>query len=221
MKKIVICALAGLALVAAASPSLAAGHGLYTGVGTLGYNLGYKFSVTKSLGLRVGVNTFKYSDKIKQGDVEYKGDLKLNSVELTADWHPFGNGFALTGGVLVNDNKFTGDARPTLPGQLKVGDRVFSGADPRARVVGKLGDGVTPYVGLGYTLNPVAAKGLRFNVGLGVVMQDPEVKLTVSGVNDPTGRLEDERLKAERDLQKELDDLKTYPVVTVGFSYAF
>jgi len=133
MKKIVICALAGLALVAAASPSLAAGHGLYTGVGTLGYNLGYKFSVTKSLGLRVGVNTFKYSDKIKQGDVEYKGDLKLNSVELTADWHPFGNGFALTGGVLVNDNKFTGDARPTLPGQLKVGDRVFSGADPRAQ----------------------------------------------------------------------------------------
>jgi hypothetical protein len=109
----------------------------------------------------------------------------------------------------------------TAAGSIEINDVTYVGANPTAKVTGKLGDGVTPYLGLGYTTNPVAAKGLRFNAGLGVVFQNPKVKVSVSGVNDPSGTLEADRAEAERKLEKDLDDLRTYPVVTIGVSYSF
>ena len=199
----------------------AAGHGLYAGVGTLGINVGYKYGVSESLGIRVGANTFRYGDKLKDGAIEYKGDLKLNSVEVLADWHPFRNGFALSGGFLVNDNRFEGSAGPDASGTLTINGEEYAGANARADVKGRLGQGVTPYVGLGFTLNPAAVKGLRFNAGLGVVFQQPDAKLRLSGVVDDTGRLEADRATAEKSLQKDLNDLRNYPVVKIGASYAF
>jgi hypothetical protein len=198
----------------------AGGHGLYAGVGTLGINLGYKYGISEKLGIRVGANTFKYGDKFKDDGIEYKGDLKLNSLEVLADWHPFRNGFALSGGVLLNDNKFDGTARPDASGTLRINGVDYSGANPRANVEGRLGKGVTPYVGLGLTLNPAAVKGLRFNAGAGVVFQQPDAKLTVSGVT-PTGTLEADRVAAEKTLEKDMKSLRNYPVLTVGTSYAF
>ena len=199
----------------------AEGHGLYAGVGTLGINVGYKYGVSESLGIRVGANTFKYGYKLKDSAIEYKGDLKLNSVEVLADWHPFRNGFALSGGFLLNDNKFDGTARPDPSGTLTINGVDYAGANPTAEVNGRLGKGVTPYVGLGFALNPAALKGLRFNAGVGVVFQQPDAKVTVSGVDDPTGTLEADRVAAEKRLQKDMDNLRNYPVLTVGASYAF
>ena len=220
MKKTLVAGLVTATLSAVSLNALAEGHGLYAGVGTLGINVGYKYGVSESLGIRVGANTFKYSDKFKDGGIEYKGDLKLNSLEVLADWHPFRNGFALSGGFLLNDNKFDGTARPDASGTLRINGVDYAGANPRAEVEGRLGKGVTPYVGLGFTLNPAAVKGLRFNAGIGVVFQQPDAKLTVSGVT-PTGTLEADRVAAEKTLEKDMKSLRNYPVLTIGGSYAF
>lgn len=219
--KMRLCSICAALALATMSATAAADndHGIYASVGTLGMNLGYKYGLNENVGFRVGVNSFQYSETIQDGDVDYKGDLELRSVELLADWHPFGNGFALTGGVLLNNNKFTGTARPN-GGTLDIGDGNYAaGPNASAKATVELGDGVTPYVGFGYTVNPVSAKGLRFNFGLGVVFQDPKAKVEVSGISGPN--LEADRAQAERELQDELDALKNYPVLTLGLSYAF
>jgi hypothetical protein len=204
------------------APTASAANGIYAGVSTLGVNLGYKYGLSETIGFRVGINRFDFGRTITENGVEYKGDLKLNSVELLADWHPFGNGFALTGGALVNNNKFSG--RAAQNDTITIDGRVYEGIDgvnPQAHVTGRLGKGLTPYLGLGYTVNPVAAKGFGFNFGLGVVFQKPDANLTVSGVADPDGTLEADRRSAERKLKSDLNKLRNYPVVSIGISYAF
>lgn len=220
MKKHIAVGLIAAALSSVALNASAAGQGLYAGVGTLGINVGYKHGISESLGIRIGANTFKYSGDFKDGSIDYEGDLKLNSIELLADWHPFRNGFALTGGFLLNDNRFEGTARPSTAGTLTINGVDYTGATPRADVEARFGKGATPYVGLGFTANPAAVKGLRLNAGLGVVFQRPDVKLSVSGV-DSNPTLEADRAAAERNLQKDMNGLRRYPVLTIGASYAF
>lgn len=225
MRKHFTAGLVAAALATAALNASAAGQGLYAGVGTLGINVGYKYGISESLGIRVGANTFKYSGEFKDGSIDYEGDLKLNSVELLADWHPFGGGFALTGGVLLNDNRFEGAARPNTAGTLNINGQEYSGIPgtmPQADVKARFGKGATPYVGLGFTANPAAVKGLRLNAGIGVVFQRPDVKLSVSGVDPSQAQaLEADRAAAERSLQKDMESLRHYPVLTIGASYAF
>ena len=76
MKTSVAAGLIATAVSAFAVNASAAAHGLYAGVGTLGINVGYKYGVSERLGIRVGVNSFSYGDKFRDGTIEYKGDLK-------------------------------------------------------------------------------------------------------------------------------------------------
>lgn len=205
--------------VASANPAV--GDGFYAGVGTLGVNLGYKVGAAENFGVRVGFNRFRYDTEIEEGDVDYEGDLKLSSLEVLFDWHPFADGFALTAGFLSNENKFTGKAGADGSGALTLNGVRYTGVNPSAEVTAKFGDGVTPYLGIGYIANPSAAKGFRINMAIGVVFQQPDVDLTVSGVNDPNGTLAADRAAAEREIRKDLDKLRHYPVLTLGVSYSF
>jgi opacity protein-like surface antigen len=193
----------------------------YAGFSTLGINAGYKHSFSNQFGMRMGINALNYSDTFNEKGTAYKGDLKMKSVELLADWHPLRNGLALTAGILLNDNTFKGKAHQDMAGTVSVNGVNYYGVNARAEVSGKLGSGVTPYLGIGYQANPAHFRGLGLSLGLGVVFQNPEVSLTVSGVSDPQGTLEENRLAAEQGLKKDMDKLKIYPVFSVGASYAF
>lgn len=214
-----LCVLA-LGLSAISSESIAQ-SGAYAGFSTLGINAGYKHGLSEQFGVRFGVNTLTYSDTFTERGTAYKGDLKMNSVELLADWHPLRNGLALTAGVLLNDNKFKGKAHQDMAGSVSVNGVNYYGFNARAEVAGKLGSGVTPYLGLSYHANPAQFRGLGLSLGLGVVFQNPDITLSVSGVSDPNGTLEENRRAAEQGLKKDMDKLKLYPVLSVGASYAF
>jgi hypothetical protein len=108
--------------------------------------------------------------------------------------------------LVVNNNKVT------LTGTGKV-----AGKDATVNGELKMSDSLSPYLGLGYATRPKDAKGLGFNVDLGVLFQSPKASLTATGVGITQTDI-DTQLKT---MQDAADKLKLFPVLGLGVSYAF
>ena len=206
--KIVLLALAlgALPLVATAGDSGA----IYGQVSTNGLGLGYAASVGDDWAVRGQINALKASFTGNVGDfganAKLTTDVNLQSIQLLADWYPSTSGFRLSGGLVVNNNKVT------LSGTGKV-----SGKDATVNGELKMSDSLSPYLGLGYATRPKDAKGLGFNVDVGVLFQNPKASLTATGPGVSQTDI-DAQLKTVQDAA---DNLKLFPVIGLGVSYAF
>lgn len=212
MKKLIV-----LAALAIASGTAMAGE-VYTGVGTIGINLGYAQALTEHIGVRGEYNTLNYDRDFNTSDVDYNGKLKFNSAGFYADYFPFaGHGLRLSAGALVGSNKVTAEGK-AKNGNFTVNGQNYSAAGQSVNATAKFPD-VQPYVGIGYGFSPNKA-GFGLYADMGVAYGKPKATLTVSqGLLAQAGQA---NVDAERQkLQDELDKLKFYPVVNVGISYQF
>ena len=205
--------IASLILVASALPlvALADDNGIvYTQISTTGLGLGYGKSMDKDWAVRGQFNYFKqsYSGNVSNfgPNAVLEAKVDWSSLQVLADWYPSERGFRLTGGLVLNNNKIT-----------IAGNGAVNGVQATVNGEIKMSDGISPYLGLGYSTRPKDAKGFGVNFDLGVMFQEPKVSLTATG-NGVT--------QADIDAQKALmqdavKDLKNYPVVGLGISYAF
>ncbi len=202
--------------------SMANAQGVSIGLkaGTLGAGIEVGGAFTDTLGARLGVNYFTYSDSGTKVDIEYDFDVSLQSVSLLLDWHPSRGSFRISGGALYNGNKVESVAKTSAT--YKIGDIIYTAAD-----VGTL-DGeidfneLAPYLGLGWDTSFGKSGRFGFVFDLGAIYQgSANVKLSADGAlsNDPT--FLSELKKEEKNLQDELDNYKFYPVIAVGISYRF
>lgn len=199
-----------LALGALPLTALAGDSGtVYTQLGTNGLGLGYATSVAPNWAVRGQYNALpkqKFSGDV--GDFGSGSTLTVevdwNSVQIVGDWYPAGDGFRVTGGAVVNNNKITVNGTGTVG--------VTAGATVNAEV--KMSDGLTPYLGIGYGTKPKMDKGLGFNMDLGIMFQNPKAKLTSSAAASETAA-------EERQMQDAVDKLKYFPVLSFGISYSF
>lgn len=183
---------------------------VYAQVGSNGLGLGYAASVSQDWAVRGQFNTLKQSFSGDVGDFgtgsSLTVDLNLNSVQLVGDWYPMDGGLRVSGGAVFNNNKIT------VNGSGKVGN------DPTVRTVNaeiKMSDAVSPYVGVGYSTRPKDAKGLGFNMDLGVMFQNPKATLTATGATQADVNAQLVKI------QDAIDKLKTMPVFGIGLSYSF
>lgn len=183
---------------------------VYTQLGINGLGLGYATSVSPDWAVRGQLNWLakqSYSGNVSDfgSNANLSIDLTWSSVQLVGDWYPGAGGFRLTGGVVFNDNKITltgtGNVNGT-PGT--VNGEIKMSQDP------------APYLGLGYSIRPRAAKGLGFNVDAGVMFQNPKASLSATG-GPSAADVEAQRAK----MQEAIDQLKVMPVLAVGVSYSF
>ncbi len=202
-----------LALVLGTLPmaALAGDSGtVYTQLGTNGLGIGYAASVSQDFAVRGQFNTFKQSFSGDVGDFGAGSsltiDLNLNSVQLVGDWYPMDGGFRMSGGIVFNNNKIT------VAGTGNVNNKP---ASVNAEI--KMSDSVSPYVGLGYSTRPKDAKGLGFNMDLGVMFQNPKSTMTATGVGVTQADIDAQNAK----VQDAIDKLKNMPVFGIGISYAF
>lgn len=187
--------------------------------GTLGLGVEGTWRALPYLDVRLGANTFDYSDSGSQAGVNYDGELNLEQFYLTANLRFPLSPFRLTAGAYSNGNEIN-LASADNGSVIVIGDTPYP-ADLVGRVTSKTSFSSTaPYLGVGYDFTLGGKFGL--NLDFGVLWQgDPEVSVAADGIlgTDPTfqAALEAER----RELVDEVSDYKAWPVISLGFNYNF
>ena len=187
--------------------------------GTLGLGIEGTWRPSKYFDIRFGANQYDYDDSGTFASINYDAQLNLDNLYVTGNFTFPSSPLRLTLGAYENGNEFNGTSDDNGP-------ILFLGGDPYpSDAVGTLTSGASfegpsPYVGVGYDFTVFGRIGM--NLDFGVLWQgEPDVTLTADGVlsGDPTfeASLESERLL----LEEELNDLKVWPVVSLGFVVNF
>ena len=202
---------------------------------TLGAGLTVGTDISPFLAARASANYFSYEMDGSRADNEYSGDLDLRSVGILGDWHPFENGFRITGGAFLNGNQLS---LSTGPGTVDIGKREYQGNLNAEVSLNRL----APYLGLGWRSGRGEAGGFSFFVDAGVMFQgSPKLSASgnaVSGENSCEFNLSDQgratissgcglqELRTDLELEHselkdDLSEFELYPVVMVGMTYRF
>lgn len=213
-------------------------HGMAVAVTAGASGIGGQFAVelTRSTNLRFSGNAFKENRNIYADGVTYAGHLDFRSVTANLDWFPFHNAFRVSPGLtLYNGNMIHASAG--VPGgqvfYLDGNGLISSPTDP-VRGTGTLtfGKRTAPNltVGLG---NIIPRSGRHFSVPFEVGFQyisQLRVQLNLQGsacnqygcasvASNPTVQA---YITAEQDqLNHDLDRLRFYPILSLGFGYRF
>jgi hypothetical protein len=184
-------------------------------LGTLGMGVEGTFGLTEQFNARLGLNRFDFDRTDTISDIKYDLDLKLKSVSLLADWHPFGSAFRFTAGLMSNSNELTG---VSTSNGITVGNTFY----PDIGLNAKLDfDSPAPYLGIGWGNALAANKGWGFNVDLGVMYQGSgNVALMPTGANASLVNPADVTLEEQR-FEDDIKNYKYYPVFSFGVSYKF
>lgn len=184
---------------------------VYSQLGTNGIGIGYAASVSDAWAVRGQINALpKQSFSGDVGDFGSNSkltiDISWSSVQLLGDWYPGDGGFRVSGGLVFNNNKINISGTGDVNGKSATVDAEI-----------KMSDTVAPYVGIGYSTRPKAAKGLGFNYDLGVMFQNPKSTLNATGGGVTQADIDAQNAK----VQDAINKLKVMPVFGIGVSYAF
>ncbi len=199
--------------------ALAGGIGAGIKVGTLGLGADVTVGLHKQINLRANVNYLNFDYDRDIDNIEYNLDLDFISGMLLLDWHPFSNGFRISGGAVFNDSSMAVKGTPTEPEEI--GDNTYS-----PEMIGTLKGEVTfedfgAYVGIGFGNAVGKDKSLSFIFDLGVVFQSYELELTNDGIISQYPPFQNDLAKEEAKIQDDLDGYKVYPVIAFGIAYKF
>ncbi len=193
-------------------------------ISTLGGGLELAVPFSDKFDARLGFNQFKFSTTQNSGGLNYKGDLKMSSVGLLADWRPWSGVTHLTAGAIFNGNKLAMSAT-TTPGFYNInGQTYYSNGGDTVNTNVEFNK-VAPYLGFGWSGNP-KKKGFSFSTDIGILFQgSPKATVTATGNWQQTpgtaaniGQL---TTNAQNQLNADLKNFNIYPVVSLGIGYAF
>jgi len=191
--------------------------------GTLGLGLEASWRPIPWFDLRAGANKYDYDDTGSQAGINYDATLALETYFLTANLRFPLSPFRMTVGAYANGNEVQLVSQDMST--YTIGVDSFSPADVGTLRSTTSFDGVAPYIGAGFDFNLVGRLGISLDFGV-LLHGEPIVTLTSDGTlaSDPgplgdqfRAALEDERLQ----LEAEVEDLKAYPVISLGFNFNF
>lgn len=214
MKNFVASSLASiLALVGA---SAHAGEG-YVGIGSTGFDLGYGFKLQPNMGLRAEANFLNIRRDFNNNGADYTAKLKFSNLGAFYDYFPAGS-FRLTGGVLLGTRKLEGTG-VTTGGTVIVNGTAYPAPAGESVTVTDTFPNATPYLGIGFG-HGQGTGGFGFYFDAGVALGKSDVTLVATpGIVAAAGQANIDAEQAK--VQDKLNQLKAYPVIKLGISYAF
>ena len=207
--------------------------------GTLGAGVEIKRKFNDHFNARLVINQYEFSYDETEDGTEYSGELDWSTYGVIADWHPAGNGFRLSVGLLANDNELRSSS---VGGSFSYGTG-GNETDYEGNVNLKVAfESLAPYASIGWSSQK--PRGLSVNFELGAMFQGTPLLSangTAADVNDssiscgfsiddkgtvvPDGTCPDgfqDNLKDEHaELTDDFDDFDVYPVIVLGLQYRF
>lgn len=214
-------ALYGIATVAFASPAVAQDSQWSVGLigGTLGIGPQVAFRPNPYLGLRANAAFLSVSRDEEVDDINYDGELDLNSYGAMLDWFPTGGGLRISLGGRVNNTEIDLVGRPTT--NVTVGNTTYT-----PQQIGTLRGTVTtddfaPMLTIGY--GGTLAEGFTIGAELGVLFQgEPEIgDLRGTGLLASTTQFQADIEREEREIEDDLSDYDLWPILQIEFLYRF
>jgi hypothetical protein len=194
-------------------------HGLDLGVGLQFGTLGIGGQVSKllfgNLGLRAQFNAFGFGLNHSISNVQYSAKLHLFSVPILADIYPFARGpFHLTGGVVLNQNRFSGTGVPGASGTININGNPYTSAQIGVLSAAIKYPSTGGYAGLGF--GTPAKKSMVAGVfDIGVIMSKPRVVLTATNPGNDA-QLTSDLAAQQATTQKSANKVSVYPVISSG-----
>lgn len=199
-------------------------HAQASTTGFFGVDGGYKFS--PNLHARLGLNTGGFNYNYSSEDIDYTANFKPTNIHLLGDYFPFGGGLRLTGGLVAQNNRFPATAKSSSNNQITLNGNTYNASQVgNVGSDGKFGSSIAPYLGIGFG-TPINS-GFGFNIDAGVMFAgSPTVALSANNISPliPTAFQNQIRSDLAAQEQKTNADIKSfnlYPVLSIGFSYAF
>ena len=176
--------------------------------------------LTSNINCRFGVNELSLDLDGTESDVDYDFELDLLSFSGLVDWHPFGNPFRITGGIVVNESEVDLDSESAAT--LIIGDTAYTAAQITSLTGNLSFDNIAPYVGIGWG-NPFASKKRwGFMLDFGVVFTGPaDLDLSATGPSAADQAFLANLERERQDVEDDLDDFKFFPVIALRFFYRF
>jgi hypothetical protein len=220
----IVAAVTLLAMVAGGRAQAAVSLGI--DAGTLGAGPELQFTLGDTLNARVGFAAYSYDRDVTDTGVTYHGKLKLSNGLALLEWHPGGHSFKVSFGAVATGNKVDITGVPTS-GSYQIGNGTYPASD-FASVQGtvKAGNGVAPYLGVGFG-NPLGeGSHLTLLFDLGVIYTGaPKASLSAScSASVPAAtcaQIQQDAAVEINKLQNQYTQLKIWPVVNLGLAYRF
>jgi hypothetical protein len=194
------------------------GVGVTAKVGTLGYGGDLTLGLGSRVNVRGGYNQMDYEGTRHFEDADITGELRWQTIPILLDVHPFGGGFRLSAGPVVNNNELILSA--TANKTVKLNDEEYE----VARLDGSVTfDENSWYFGFGYG-NAVGRDGRwHFSCDFGVMYHgEPQINATATAsdpeVQDALNSALDTELEKWRD---DASQFRYYPVIAFGVSFRF
>jgi hypothetical protein len=199
-------------------PEETGGVGLSAKLGTLGIGADVTLGLNEYVGFRLVVNTMALEPESSPSEGDVYADLEYLTYGALLDVHPFGGGFRVSGGALINDNKFKLRADTDEP--VNLDDQYYQLEDFAGEMT--FAD-LSPYLGFGYGQAVGGDGHWHFACDFGVLFQgEPDVTATAQASNPAAQGLVDQALEQEiANIEDDFEWLKFYPVIAVGVSYRF
>ena len=198
----------------------AADNNLWLGVkaGTLGVGLEGTWRPIEWLDLRVGGNIYDYNETGSQAGINYDATLELQTFYATANFRFPLSPFRLTAGAYSNSNriKMVSIDTPTF----NIGGTTYTATEVGTLTADTTWDSTSPYVGAGFDFELFGKVGLTFDFGV-LWQGDPTVSLSATGTLAAAQSFLDNLEIEQSELADEVDVLKAYPVISLGFNFNF
>ncbi len=221
MRKLIALAVLGLAVATSAN---AADFGVYGTAGTVGLGGGIAGSFNSYFGARLGYTAFDYDvDDVESSDLSFDGTAELGGVQALLDWYPFAGGLRVSAGVMENA-RFEATARP-LQNTYTFDSVTYSASDiAQARGTAEF-DSLAPYFGVGFGRTLSRDGKFAFTADVGVAFTgtaDVQLNVTCAAAAAALcSQIQGDVAAEQVELQNDADDIKYWPVLSLGVSYRF
>ena len=189
--------------------------------GTLGVGLEGQYRLSGTYAARGGLYGLQFTlDDEVVGPVAYQQDIELANALFGMEWHPRGDGWLISGGVVAG--KKERDYRFALSGNIEIGDIIVTPEEVGSvRGQGAYED-ISPYLAVGYDTAVFGRQnpwGLSILAGIEFTGKPDVTVVALDGLLVGTPGLNEALAIEAAEIRDAQNDY--FPILQVGLSYSF